>query len=257
MRDNSLNKTLLKIEKFFANKSKRLHDPIFFGNEKKYLLNCIATGFVSSVGNFVNKFEDKICKITKSKYSIATSSGTAALHLALHYFGIGEKDEVLLPSFTYVATANAIKYCHATPNFVDIEKKSLGVCPKKLEIYLKKIVIKKGKISINRYSKKRIKALVVVHVYGFSCQISKIRKVCKKYNLILIEDAAEAVGSYYRGKHLGTFGDVGILSFNGNKTLTTGSGGSIITNNKKLFKKLKHLSTHAKLKKNLTIYMMK
>ena len=113
----------------------------------------------------------------------------------------------------------------------------------------KKIVIKKGKISINRYSKKRIKALVVVHVYGFSCQISKIRKVCKKYNLILIEDAAEAVGSYYRGKHLGTFGDVGILSFNGNKTLTTGSGGSIITNNKKLFKKLKHLSTHAKLKK--------
>jgi perosamine synthetase len=245
----NLDKISFKLKQFFLNKSKRLHDPIFFGNEKKYLLNCINTGFVSSVGKFVDNFEHKICKITKSKYSIATSSGTAALHLALHNYEINENDEVLLPSFTYVATANAVKYCNATPNFVDIEKTNFGVCPKRLEIYLKKIVKKRGNKSFNKFSKKRIKALIVVHVYGLPCKIYEIKKICKKFNIILIEDAAEAVGSYYKGKHLGTFGDIGILSFNGNKTLTTGAGGSIITNNRNVAKKLKHLSTHAKLKK--------
>lgn len=245
----NFNKTISKLDRFFANKSKRLHDPVFFGNEKKYLINCINTGFVSSVGKFVSKFEDQICKITKSKFSIATSSGTSALHMVLHNFGIGKKDEVLLPSFTYVATANAVKYCNATPNFVDIEKSSLGVCPQKLEIYLKKIVVKRGNMSVNRFTKKTLKALIVVHVYGIPCKIDDLKKICKKFNLILIEDAAEAVGSFYNGRHLGTFGDIGILSFNGNKAITTGAGGSIITNQGKIAARLKHLSTHAKLKK--------
>ena len=135
---------------FKFKKSKRLHDPIFFGNETKYLKECISTGFVSYVGNFVNIFENRISKYTKSKYSIATSSGTAALHLALNYYKIDKDCEVLLPSFTYVATANAIKYCNSNPNFVDIETENLGVCPKKLELYLKKKLEPKRKKLINK-----------------------------------------------------------------------------------------------------------
>ena len=244
-----LNTLIINFENYFKfKKTKRLHDPIFFGNENKYLKECISSGFVSYVGNFVNIFEDKICKYTKSKHSIATSSGTAALHLALNYYKIDKYCEVLLPSFTYVATANAIKYCNSNPNFVDIETDSLGVCPKKLELYLKKIGIKKGKKLINKNTNKHIKALIVVHVFGFPAKINEIKKICRKYNIYLIEDAAEAVGSFFNKKHLGTFGDIGILSFNGNKTITTGGGGIILVKTKKAAKYIKHLTTHAKVK---------
>ena len=245
----NFNKLISNFEKAFLNKSKRLHDPIFFGNEIKYLNQCIKSGFVSYVGNFVNIFEKKLCLFTKSKYSVAISSGTSALHLALNYFKIGKNDEVLLPSYTYVATANVIKYCNATPNFLDIETDNLGVCPKKLENYLFKITKKRGTKTFNKFTNKQIKALIVVHAYGFPCKILEIKKICKKYNLILIEDAAEAIGSIFKNKHLGTYGDVGILSFNGNKTITTGGGGAILVNNKKIAVKLKHLSTQAKLHK--------
>ncbi len=249
MKKNIPLKIVKKIENLLIKKSKRLHDPIFIGNEIKYLKNCIQSGFVSSVGNYVNKLEKKLCQVTGSKYSVATSSGTAALHLALHYLNIGRNDEVLLPSFTYVATGNSIKYCNATPNFLDIEKNNLGICPIKLQNYLKKIAIKRGNFTINKITKKKIKALIVVHVYGFPSKIDKIKKICKNYNIILIEDAAEAVGSKFKDQHVGTFGEIGILSFNGNKTITTGSGGAILCKTGKVYNSLKHLSTQAKLKK--------
>ena len=198
------------------NKDKSHHAPNFKGNEKKYLNRCIDNTFVSTVGEFVDKFEKKLAIYTKSKFVVATNSGSSALHLILDYYGLGEGDEVLVPSFTFVATVNPIIYCGATPNFVDIELNTLGICPEKLEQYLKKISIKKNNYTFNKKTKKRIKALIAVHVHGFPCEIDKIKKICKKYNIILIEDAAEALGSFYKKKHVGTFGDAAILSFNGN-----------------------------------------
>ena len=236
----------LKLNNIFKKKSKQLHTPIFFGNEIKYLKDCIDTGYVSYVGKFVNKFEKKLSNYTKSKFTVATSSGTAGLHLVLNYLSINNKHEVLLPSYTYVATANAIKYCGADPHFVDIETDTLGICPKKLESYLKTKTFKSGKKTINRTTKKEIKALILVHLYGFPGKVLEIKNICKKYNLYFIEDAAEAMGSFFKKKHLGTFGDFGILSFNGNKTITTGGGGAVLTKLKKHAKALKHLSTHAK-----------
>ena len=153
-----------------------------------------------------------------------------------------------MPSFTYIATANAVKYCDASINFLDIENDQLGICPVKLEKYLQKISIKKGKYTYNKFNKKKIKAIIVVHVYGFPSKIIEIKKICKKYNIILIEDAAEAIGSKLKNKHLGVFGEIGILSFNGNKTVTAGSGGAIICNSKKIYDSIYHLSTQAKVK---------
>jgi perosamine synthetase len=245
----SFDREISNLDKIFLGKSKRLHDPFFFGNEIKYLTNCIKSSFVSSVGNYVYQFEKKICSITGAKYSIATSSGTAALHLALEYLKVDKNDEILIPSFTYVATANAIKYCNASINFLDIENNNLGICPVKLKNYLQKISIKKGKYFFNKFSKKKIKALIVVHVYGFPSKIIEIKKICKKYNIHLIEDAAEAMGSKFKKKHLGTFGEIGILSFNGNKSITSGSGGAIICNSKKTYNYINHLATQAKIKK--------
>ena len=244
-------KISISLRRMFKNKSKRLHDPLFVGNEKKYLNNCISSGYVSYVGKYVEVFEKKISSYTKSKYSIATSSGTSALHLVLKYFNLGFNDEVIIPSLTYVATANAVRYCNSTPNFVDIEKKNLGICQNKLEAYLMRITKRIGRYYYNKKTGRKIKALIAVHLYGFPCKINEIKKICKKYNIILIEDAAEALGSFYRKKHLGTFSEAGILSFNGNKTLTCGGGGAIITNNKKMALNLKHLSVHAKKKDSL------
>lgn len=248
MKKNQISKSFISsMKKIFRKRSKQLHTPIFKGNEIKYLKQCIDTSYVSYVGEFVKKFEKNLCSYTKSNFSVAVNSGTAALHLILHYLNINDKNEVLLPSLTYVATANAIKYCNADPHFVDIEKKSLGVCPKKLEEYLKKICIfKKGK-TINKQTGKELKALIVVHLYGFPAQITQLKKVCKRYNLLLIEDAAEALGSFYKKKHLGTWGDFGILSFNGNKIITTGGGGAVLVKKKFQEKYLRHISTHAKL----------
>ena len=247
-RKKNFDKEITKLEKIFYGRSKRLHDPIFCGNEIKYLTKCIKSSFVSSVGNYVREFEKKISSITGAKYSVATSSGTAALHLALRYLKVDKSDEILMPSFTYIATANAVKYCDASINFLDIENDQLGICPVKLEKYLQKISIKKGKYTYNKFNKKKIKAIIVVHVYGFPSKIIEIKKICKKYNIILIEDAAEAIGSKLKNKHLGVFGEIGILSFNGNKTVTAGSGGAIICNSKKIYDSIYHLSTQAKVK---------
>ena len=224
-----------------------LHEPLFFGNEIKYLKKTITTNLVSSVGPFVKKFENQIARFTRSKYAISVVNGTEALHLSLVACGVKNNDEVLVPTITFVGTANAIVYSGAIPHFVDSEFETLGIDPLKLEKYLKKITIKKGKFYFNKKTKRKIKAIMPVHVFGNICQIDKIIKIAKKYNLLVIEDAAEALGSYFKNKHAGTFGLVGCFSFNGNKIMTTGGGGAIITNNKLLAKKIKHLSTTAKI----------
>lgn len=241
-----VNKVVQSLEHIIPKRSKGLHDPYFRGNEKNYLINCINSGYVSSVGKYVKTFEKKVAKLAKVKFSVATNSGTSALHLLLNNYNIGPNDEVLLPSLTYIATANAIKYCNSNLNFVDVDKNNLGICPIKLEIYLKKISKKKKNYYVNKKNGKRLKLLIVVHLYGFPSKIEQLKKICKKYKIILIEDAAEAFGSKFKGKYLGTFGEAGIFSFNGNKPITCGSGGMIITNKKNIAKKTYHLSIHAK-----------
>lgn len=228
-------------------KKHHLHEPLFFGNEIKYLKKTITTNLVSSVGPFVKKFENQITKFTRSKYVIAVVNGTEALHLSLVACGVNSNDEVLVPAITFAGTANAIIYSGATPHFIDSEFETLGIDPYKLEKYLSKITIKKSKFYFNKKTKRRIRAIIPVHIFGNICQIDKILKIAKKYNLVVIEDAAEALGSFYKKKHAGTFGSVGCLSFNGNKILTTGGGGAIITNNRLLAKKIRHLSTTAKI----------
>ena len=236
------------VKKVVKNGPKSLHQPLFDGNEKIYLNNCIKTGYVSYVGKYVNQFENKIQKFTHSKYVIALINGTSAIHILLKSIGVKNNDEVLLPSLTFVATANAVKYCNAVPNFVDIETKTLGVCPDKLDLYLKKIAYKKGKNYINKYTNRKIAALIAVHLFGIPCKIEKIKKICDKYNIKVIEDAAEAMGSFFKKIHLGNFSEGGVVSFNGNKTITCGGGAVIMTSKKNLAKKIKHLSTTAKIK---------
>ena len=235
------------IKKILGNGQHSLHEPFFFGNEWSYVKKTLDENYVSSIGSFVNKFEDQIKTFTKSNYAILVVNGTEALHLSLVACGINSNDEVLVPTITFAGTANAIIYSGATPHFIDSEFETLGVDPYKLEKYLNKITIKKGKFYFNKKTKKRIKAIIPVHIFGNICQIDKILQIAKKYNLAVIEDAAEALGSFYKNKHAGTFGSVGCFSFNGNKILTTGGGGAIITNNRLLAKKLKHLSTTAKI----------
>ena len=244
----SLPDDIIKSIKNVVGKQKHhLHEPLFFGNEIKYLKKTITTNLVSSVGPFVKKFEDQITKFTRSKYAISVVNGTEALHLSLVACGVKNNDEVLVPTITFVGTANAIVYSGAIPHFVDSETETLGIDPLKLEKYLEKITIKKGKFYFNKKTKRKIRAIIPVHVFGNICQIDRILKIAKKYNLLVIEDSAEALGSFSKNKHAGTFGIVGCFSFNGNKILTTGGGGAIITNNKLLAKKIKHLSTTAKI----------
>jgi perosamine synthetase len=246
--DRFLHKIIIKsIIAVIGKKKHQLHEPLFFGNEIKYLKKTISENLVSTIGPFVKKFEDQIKKYTKTKYVISIINGTEALHLSLVACGIKNNDEVLVPAITFAGTANAILYSGAIPHFVDSELETLGIDPIKLERYLEKVSIKKGKFYFNKKTSRRIRAIIPVHIFGNICQIDNILKISKKYNLIVIEDAAEALGSFYKKKHAGTFGLVGCFSFNGNKIITTGGGGAIITNSKLLAKKIKHLSTTAKI----------
>ncbi len=238
---------LIKLIKSLKLTPKSLHEPTFKGNEVKYLKDCIKTGYVSSIGQYVKKFEEKIINLTKSKYAVAVINGTYGLEISLRSLEIKNK-EVLLPSLTFVATANAIYHSGGIPNFVDVDESNLGICPKKLEKYIKKIAIKKNGKLFNKKTKNQIKALVAVHVFGFASKIDELKKICKKYNLILLEDAAEAIGSYYQKKHLGTFGKIGVISFNGNKTITCGNGGVVLTSDKSTANYVRHLTTTAKEK---------
>ncbi len=224
-----------------------LHSPLFIGNEKKYLNECIDSTFVSSVGKFVNQVESRIADYTGSKFAIATSSGTSALHISLLISNVNKGDEVITQPITFVATCNAINYCGANPIFVDVNKDTMGLCPLALESFLEKNTLVKDNKCINKNTGRIIKACIPVHTFGHSCEISQIEKICRKYQIILIEDAAESLGSFYDEKHTGSYGSLGVLSFNGNKVITSGGGGCIITDDEKLAKKARHLTTTAKV----------
>ncbi len=225
----------------------QLHEPWFAGNEQKYVSACIKSGIVSSIGPYVEQFEKQLIRLTGSKFAIATINGTAGLHTALRMAGVEANDEVLVPSLSFVATSNAIAYCGAIPHFIDSEMRALGVDPHKLQDYLVKISKRRNSGFINKTTGRRIRAAVVVHTFGHPADLDAIQAVCKKFKLPLIEDAAESIGSYYKGKHTGTIGDFGVLSFNGNKTITSGGGGAILVQNQKLAKHLRHITTTAKI----------
>ena len=227
-----------------------LHDPYFEKNDFVSVNRCIGSSYVSTVSKFTNIFEDKIKKLTKSKYSVSTINWTAAIQVAVKACGIKKNEEVLIPNLNYIGSANATIYCGAIPHFVDVESTGFGIDADKLADYLKKICIVKKNNTINRISRRAIKAIIPTHVFGNPAKIDEIIKIGKKFKLKVIEDASECVGSYYKKKHLGTFGDVGILSFNGNKIITTGGGGAIITKNKNIYKKAFNLSTISR-KKNI------
>lgn len=224
-----------------------LHAPHFQGNEKKYLNECIDSTFVSSVGAFVDEFELKMAEYTGSKYAIVCVNGTSALQMALHLAGVESGDEVITQSLTFVATCNAIAYCGSQPLFVDVDKDTLGLSPEALEEYLSKYTYFVNDECYHLISKKRIKACVPMHTFGHPCRIDEIVDVCNKYNIAVVEDAAESVGSTYKGKHCGTFGQLGVQSFNGNKIITCGGGGMILTDDEELAKRAKHITTTAKV----------
>ncbi len=224
-----------------------LHEPSFTGKEWDYVKDCLDSGFVSSIGKYVDKFEEKIAEFTGVKYAVAAVNGTAALHLCLKLIGAKQGDEVLVPALTFIATANAVWYCGAVPHFIDSDLKSLGVNAQKLGDYLKEIAIIKNDICFNKVTKRPIKAVVAMHTFGHPVDIDPLLEVCRKYKLELIEDAAESLGSYYKSRHTGSFGKLSALSFNGNKIITTGGGGAILTNDAELAKQAKHISTTAKL----------
>ncbi|HHT6957021.1 aminotransferase LegC [Campylobacter jejuni] len=235
------------IKSLFNKENIALHEPCFIGNEKKYLLECIDSGFVSSVGEFVTRFEEALKEKTKARFVIATNTGTAALHIALLANGIDENCEVITQSISFVATANAIAYTGAKPVFLDIDENTLSLSPKALEHFLENQTYQKNNLSYNKTTHKLIKACVIMHTFGLSAHIKAIKELCEKYHILLIEDAAEALGSTYENKALGTFGKCGILSFNGNKIITGGCGGAILSDDENLAKLARHLSTTAKI----------
>ncbi|PJP17071.1 aminotransferase DegT [Campylobacter jejuni subsp. jejuni] len=235
------------IKSLFNKENIALHEPCFIGNEKKYLLECIDSGFVSSVGEFVTRFEEALKEKTKARFVIATNTGTAALHIALLANGIDENCEVIIQSISFVATANAIAYTGAKPVFLDIDENTLSLSPKALEHFLENQTYQKDNLSYNKTTHKPIKACVIMHTFGLSAHIKAIKELCEKYHILLIEDAAEALGSTYENKALGTFGKCGILSFNGNKIITGGCGGAILSDDENLAKLARHLSTTAKI----------
>ena len=236
------------VKKIYGNKKEiPLHEPKFIGNEKKYLKDCIDTTFVSSIGKYVDKFEKKIAKYTGAKYAVATTNGTSALHVSLILAGVGQDDEVITQPLNFIASCNAISYCKAKPIFIDVDRDTMGLSPDALNLFLKNNTLIKNKKCINKRTKKIIKACVPMHSYGHPCRIKEIKRILKKYYIFLIEDAAESLGSFYDNKHTGTFGELGVISFNGNKIITAGGGGCIITNNKVLAKKAKHITTTAKV----------
>lgn len=224
-----------------------LHEPSFTGNEWCYLKDCLDSTFVSSVGKFVDRFELDLARFTGAKHAVAVVNGTAALHIALKLAGVTTGDEVLIPAFTFVATANAVTYCSATPHFVDSEERTLGIDAGKLRDYLTHHTDQRGGQCINRATRRVIRALVPMHTFGHPADLDALLAVAKDFNVVIIEDAAESLGSTYHGQHTGTFGLMGTLSFNGNKTITTGGGGAILTNDATLARHAKHLTTTAKL----------
>lgn len=225
-----------------------LHTPYFAGREWQYVKDCLDSGWVSSLGNFVNKFEWMACDFTGSGYAVATVNGTAAIHVSLLVGGVEAEDEVICPVFSFVATVSAIVYCKALPVFMDSDSSTLGLDAGKLSEFLRtRCIRKEDGFTYNKGTGRRIKACIVMHTYGYPVDLAPVLSLCADYNITLIEDAAEALGSYYHGQHCGTIGRLGILSFNGNKVVTTGGGGMILTDDRELAEKAKHLTTTAKV----------
>ena len=224
-----------------------LHRPVFEGNEKQYLNDCIDSNFVSSVGERVNDFEEQVRTFTGAGHAVATVSGTAALQVALRLAGVQQGDQVITQALTFVATANAISYLGAEPIFVDVDRNTMGMSPQALREFLSANVKKKGNFAQNKKSGARIAACLPMHTFGFPCQIEEILPICEEWHIPVVEDAAESLGSYVGRQHTGTFGKVGVLSFNGNKVITTGGGGMIITGDEQLAIKARHITTTAKV----------
>ena len=221
--------------------------PVFIGNEKKYLNECIDTTFVSSVGKFVDRFEEDTAKYTGCKRAVVCVSGTNALHMSLMLVGVERDDEVLTQALTFIATCNALSYIGAHPVFIDVDKDTMGLSPKAVREWLFKCAIIKNGECYNTHTGRRIKACVPMHTFGHPVHLDELLEILKEYNIELVEDAAESIGSLYKGRHTGTFGKVGALSFNGNKTITTGGGGMMLFNDEELGAYAKHITTQAKI----------
>jgi len=224
-----------------------LHEPTFNEKELEYVTDCVKTGWVSSVGAYVTRFEEDLANMVGVKRAVAVVNGTAALQIALKVVGVQPNEEVLMPALTFIATANAISYAGAVPHFVDASESTLGLDPLKLDSYLAKIAVKQSGVLINKETGRVIRAVVPMHTFGHPVELDELITVCEKYNLTLVEDAAESLGSYYKGKHTGSFGKVNAMSFNGNKIATTGGGGAILTDDEELADYAKHLTTTAKV----------
>jgi perosamine synthetase len=243
-----LYKNLYKKINYIVKKKSGLHEPKFDKDDIKIVSSCIKSSFVSTYGKFVVKFEESIKKITNSKYVIATNTGTSALHIALMLVGVKKDTNVLLPTLSFVATGNAVLYNNAIPIFLDSSEDTFCLDEIKLEKYLRLNTFSINGKRYSKHNKKIISAIIITHVFGSYCEMEKIFKISKKYSVPIIEDCAEGLGSFYKKRHLGTFGNVGILSFNGNKIVTSGSGGAIITNSKKLYLQALHLVSVSKIK---------
>jgi len=238
----NLNKVLKKNKRPFF-----LHEPFLDKTDTNLISKCVNSKYISTAGEYTKKFENELKKFTKSKYVLSVINGTSALHLAIVVLGIKENEEILLPSMTFVATGNAILYNKSIPHFYDV-KEDLTIDFVKLNNYLKKNTKLINGKCINKNTNRVIKAIIPVHIFGHMSDMNELKKLASKFKLLIIEDAAEALGSYYNKKHAGTFGNIGTLSFNGNKIITTGMGGAILTNNKKIYLKATHLAATAKVK---------
>lgn len=221
--------------------------PVFIGNEKKYLNECIDTTFVSSVGKFVDRFEEDTAKYTGAKRAVVCVSGTNALHMSLMLAGVERDDEVLTQALTFIATCNALSYIGAHPVFIDVDRDTMGLSPVAVREWLAKNSEQKNGQCYNKNTGRRVKACVPMHTFGHPVHLDELVEVLNEYNIELVEDAAESIGSFYKGKHTGTFGKVGALSFNGNKTITTGGGGMMLFNDEELGAYAKHITTQAKI----------
>jgi aminotransferase in exopolysaccharide biosynthesis len=237
-----------RIRKVVGDSPVSLHEPTFEGNEWRYLRECLDSGFVSSIGQFVNRFEEAIAEFTGAKYAVAVVNGTEALHIALKLSGVSPGDEVLVPALTFIATANAVTYCGAIPHFVDSEELHLGIDAEKLRNYLASIASRHSDQTVNKETGRAIKAMVPMHTFGHPSNMDALLEVADEFSITLVEDAAESIGSTYKSRHTGTFGLMAALSFNGNKTITSGGGGAILTSDETLAQRARHLTQTARLK---------
>ncbi|MGE3991994.1 LegC family aminotransferase [Pseudorhodoplanes sp.] len=224
-----------------------LHEPIFTGNEWEYLRECLDTGWVSSAGKYVDRFERNLCEVTGARHAAAVMNGTAALHICLLLAGVRRDDEVLVPTLTFVATTNAVAYCGATPHFVDADVRTLGLDVGKLDAYLREVACLEGEVCVNRRTGAVIRAVVPMHTFGHPVDMDPLVETCLRWRIAVVEDAAESLGSRYRGRHTGNSAMVAALSFNGNKVVTTGGGGAILTNDAVIARRAKHLTTTARV----------